>query len=265
MTTLTSSVTGIGSYAFYGCYNLLLTSLPNITMLNDYTFYSCSRLALTSLPNTVTSINNSCFSGCYTLTLTSLPSGLTSIGNNAFDGCRNIAITTIPDGVTNIPNSSFRSCNSIENISSNAAITSLGYYAFQSSSSSYPMSLKTARFPNMSISSLYAVFGSTTAYQACQLLELLDLGTVGTITANTLANCYSLETLILRKSDGITQLATTSAFTNTPMSGYNSMTGTVYVPSALINSYKTATNWSSLYNAGTVTFAAIEGSEYELD
>lgn len=41
-------------------------------------------------------------------------------------------------------------------------------------------------------------------------------------------------------------------------------TGTVYVPSALISSYQTASNWSTLYNNGTLTFAAIEGSPYQL-
>lgn len=37
----------------------------------------------------------------------------------------------------------------------------------------------------------------------------------------------------------------------------------VYVPSALIESYKTATNWSTRYDAGYITFYAIEGSQYE--
>ena len=37
----------------------------------------------------------------------------------------------------------------------------------------------------------------------------------------------------------------------------------VYVPAALIESYKAATNWSTKYAAGTLTFHAIEGSQYE--
>lgn len=39
--------------------------------------------------------------------------------------------------------------------------------------------------------------------------------------------------------------------------------GTIYVKSELIPEYESATNWSSLVASGTVTFAAIEGSEYE--
>ena len=42
----------------------------------------------------------------------------------------------------------------------------------------------------------------------------------------------------------------------------NPTESTIYVPSALVSDYQTATNWSTLYNAG-VTFAPIEGSIYE--
>ena len=126
------------------------------------------------------------------------------------------------------------------------------------------MNLVSVSFPNLAITSnLGTVFGSTTAANACQLLEFCDIGSTVGIASSAFANCYALQTLVLRKSDAICTLANVSAFTNTPMSGYNNLTGTVYVPQALISTYQTATNWSTLYNAGTVTFAAIEGSEYE--
>lgn len=45
---------------------------------------------------------------------------------------------------------------------------------------------------------------------------------------------------------------------------YNNPTAsTIYVPQSLISSYQAASNWSTLYNMG-VTFAKIEGSQYEL-
>ena len=69
---------------------------------------------------------------------------------------------------------------------------------------------------------------------------------------------------MLRRTSAICALGNTNSFTNTPMAGYNSLTGTVYVPEDLISSYQTATNWSTLYNNGTVTFTKIEGSIYEL-
>ena len=127
------------------------------------------------------------------------------------------------------------------------------------------MNLVSVSFPNLAITSnLSTVFGNTTAANACQLLEFCDIGKATGIAASAFANCYALETLVIRKTT-VATLLNVSAFTNTPMSGYNGLTGTVYVPSALISSYQTATNWSTLYNNGTVTFEAIEGSDYELE
>lgn len=42
----------------------------------------------------------------------------------------------------------------------------------------------------------------------------------------------------------------------------NPTESTIFVPSALVSDYQTATNWATLYNAG-VTFAPIEGSIYD--
>ena len=70
---------------------------------------------------------------------------------------------------------------------------------------------------------------------------------------------------MLRKTASVCTLSSVGAFTNTPLRGYDGKTGKVYVPAALISSYQTATNWATLYNAGTVEFLAIEGSEYERD
>ena len=116
----------------------------------------------------------------------------------------------------------------------------------------------------MTQSSLGTAFGYSVSVNACQKLETADIGKTSGIAANAFANCYKLQTLILRKTGSVCSLTYANAFTNTPMSGYNSLTGTVYVPSALISTYQTANNWKTLYNNGTVTFAAIEGSQYEL-
>lgn len=114
------------------------------------------------------------------------------------------------------------------------------------------------------------VFPSLVSTQAnnivvgCSNLTTVDIGpNFSSVLANVFAQANKLATLILRKSDAIVTLANVSAFTNTPFRGYNSLVGTVYVPTALIESYKTATNWSTLYNNGTCQFSSLEGSQYE--
>lgn len=101
-----------------------------------------------------------------------------------------------------------------------------------------------------------------TMFQQCYALEFLDAPSVTSIATNGFFNARKLSTLILRH-DSVVILQNVSAFSNTPMRGYNSQSGTIYVPQALIGSYQTANNWATLYGEGHVTFAAIEGSEYE--
>ena len=127
-------ITSIGDYAFYGCTNLALTSLPTgVTSINTFAFSDCSNLALTSLPSGITSIGERSFQGCRNLALTSLPSGLTVIGRSCFLNCSKIAITSIPDGVTDILSETFRNCTSLTSMILPAGITTIGGYAFTSS------------------------------------------------------------------------------------------------------------------------------------
>ena len=109
--------TVIRRYAFYGCTNLALTSLPSgITSIGYDAFYDCRNLALTSLPSGITSIENEAFQNCQKLALTSLPSGITSIGSRTFSGCKNLALTSLPSGITDIGAYSFRDCTGLTSI-----------------------------------------------------------------------------------------------------------------------------------------------------
>jgi hypothetical protein len=285
---LPSGITRIEPSTFTNCLSLELTSLPSgITYIGSSAFQGDTKLKLSSLPDGVTTIGGSAFSGCDNITISSLPSSLTTLGSSAFQSCELITVSAVPSGVTRIESSVFRGCESIQTITlhdgvnyigANAftdcisltsvycsgIVTTLTTAAFTSSTNTKPSALRTAQFPNMAISSLSSAFGNTTATHACTVLELVDIGNTSAIAANAFANCNKLQTLILRKTGSICTLSNVSAFLNTPMRGYNSLSGTIYVPSALISTYQTATNWSTIYGEGHVTFAAIEGSQYEL-
>lgn len=75
-------------------------------------------------------------------------------------------------------------------------------------------------------------------------LKYADLGLVTNLPGWSLANT-ALETVILRKSDKICTLQTTNALSGTPIA---KGTGCVYVPKALVENYKVATNWSTYAN-----------------
>ena len=266
LTSLPSGVTRIGDRAFFNCTKLALTSLPSgVTYIGVYAFYYCTNISLSSLPSGITTISTSAFQHCHNaLTLSSLPSELTRIEGYAFNHCYSITVSAIPDGVTYIGTGAFRACESITSISCNGVITTLGESAFLGDTTTHPSQIIHANFPNMAVSSLGGVFGSSTNANACRLLEDIDIGNTAGLGNYAFMNCYKLQTLILRKSDAICTLANISAFTNSPVRGYAGLTATIYVPSALISTYQTATNWSTIYGEGHVTFAAIEGSQYEL-
>ena len=90
-TTILSSVTSIGDYAFSGCTGLTSITIPSsVTSIGSMAFSGCTGLTSITIPSSVTSIGNSAFSGCTGLTSITIPSSVTSIGNSAFYGCENL-------------------------------------------------------------------------------------------------------------------------------------------------------------------------------
>ena len=89
---------------------------------------------------------------------------------------------------------------------------------------------------------------TSNAIRDCNALEKIDLPKVTSITTQVFLNCPMLATVILR-SNTLCTLGSTNSFNGTPIANG---TGYIYVPAALIDSYKTATNWT------TFQFRAIE-------
>lgn len=118
-------------------------------------------------------------------------------------------------------------------------VTSLGSYAFYSCSG-----LETATLPKLTSVSTQAFYG-------CSKLKHADCGNLANISAQTFNACSALTELILRKTGSICTLSNVNAVNNTPI---GKGTGYVYVPSSLVDSYKSATNWSGFADQ----FRAIE-------
>ena len=79
------------------------------------------------------------------------------------------------------------------------------------------------------------------AFYGCTALTVVDVPNVTTIEANSLYGCSTLSDLILR-GDTVCTLANANALTNSAIA---KGTGYIYVPRALVDSYKAATNWST--------------------
>ena len=103
--------------------------------------------------------------------------------------------------------------------------------------------------------------GGTAFFNGCTSLEIADLNNFQ-LRANYFYNNSKLATIILRKSNGITQLEN-AAVLNIAHFKSGGSGGTIYAPSALISTYQSATNWSTINGYGTITWLPIEGSIYE--
>ena len=110
----------------------------------------------------------------------------------------------------------FQNCQSLTEITLSSLCCINGVGAFQGDSK-----LKKVDLP---------IFGDTSS----------DYSSKGTFPSGTFNGCSLLDTLILRNSSEIATLGNKNIFNNTPIA---SGTGYIYVPAALIDEYKTATNW----------------------
>lgn len=237
-----STLTSIRSYGLANMSALTSVSFPELQTINTYAFYNDANLVMNGWQ---------------------FPKAKT-IGNYAFR--YNYGLTgevTLPSTVTSIGQYSFASCKNMTKFTATGAITTFGTYTFVGASADHKMTVTEIHLPNLGTSiALNLNFGSTTAANACQQLEIVDIGKAKSIAANTFANCYKLQTLIMRRTS-VTTCANVSAFLNTPLRGYSSRTANIYVPEALIDTYKAASVWTTINGYGYVTWNKLEGSIYE--
>lgn len=85
-----SSATSISQDFFQRKTKLTDVIMPNVKKIDYYAFAGCTNLSLTSLPSKITSIGDFTFDGCIKLSITSLPNGVNQIRNCAFRDCRGI-------------------------------------------------------------------------------------------------------------------------------------------------------------------------------
>lgn len=184
-------------------------------VISDKMFYQCNALVSANFPN-VTSIGASAFYICGALKSANFPKA-TDVGNFAFIRCVNL-----------------------ENIDFSSA-TQIGDSAFQNCSK-----FTSVCFPSVTKLIKYA-------FCDCQGLITVDLPKATSIDNYTFNGCVTLKAVILR-SETLCTLGGAKAFdacyrilgkwngTYNPNT-YND--GYIYVPRALVDSYKAATNWST--------------------
>ena len=272
------NVTNVGGYGFNACPLLTTVSLPEATTLGDNVFLNCTGLTTISLPK-VTSMGLTVFAGCTGLTSISLPE-ITEIADGDFSDCKELVTLSIPK-VTTLGDMIF---GSKQQSSSEAFVKlttfeaplleTINQYGF-----AYCLALKT-----VDVSSVKTI--GSNCFEDCKELEEISLPAVTTLDGvyNTFRNALKLKTV--RFGDNITHLGVSTFYlcasltkviiTNTSQvcdivnissdSGAGAFAncyhfygivnetynpdglkdGYIYVPDALVDSYKTADEWKVL-------------------
>ena len=201
-----------------------------VTSIGYSAFYSCSKLTTVSFPK-VEIIDNCAFYYCISLTTISFPAA-TSIGGYAFGRCRSLTTVNFP-AATLIGYSAFYSCSKLTTASFPVA-SYIGDSAFYSCSK-----LTTVSFPKVEII-------DNCAFYYCISLTTISFPAATIIRDSAFNKCYNLKSLYLTGSS-LCRLSNSNAFTSTPIGGYSTSArtyGSIYVPTSLLTSYKTATNWT---------------------
>ena len=106
-----TTVTRIGSSAFYGCKTLTGVTIPaSVTEIGSWAFAGCTGLTSVTLPDQVTKIGNHAFYACNSLVEVTLPAALTAVGNDAFGLCTALKSISIPASVTAFGDFVFYKC-----------------------------------------------------------------------------------------------------------------------------------------------------------
>lgn len=161
-------------------------------------------------------------------TLTELDSDAKKVDSCAFYDRPNLTAVNFPLA-TDIGAYAFYNCQSLKTINSPLAV-SIGSEAFN-----YCSVLETVNFP------LVTSIGMA-AFRECGSLGTVDLPSATSIGTYAFGYCYVLTSVILRNTTKVCTLSNANAFNDTAIA---SGSGYIYVPSSLIDQYKTASKWST--------------------
>lgn len=173
--------------------------------------------------------------------ITEISSQATTVWQYAFYNYAELTKAEFPSA-TKIGQRAFQSCKNLTDVAF-PSVTSIGNYAFYACSK-----LADVVFPSVT------TVGSN-ALQSCAGLTRADLPNATSIATKAFQYCEKLNALILRAST-LVSLGSSDAINSTPIA---SGTGYIYVPAALIDSYKAASGWSTC----ATQFRALE--DYTVD
>lgn len=236
-----SNTITFSAYIFQNMTNLVSVNAPSVATIEGYCFDGCTNLTTVNLPSVTKFTGARNFRNCTALTTIECSTVESFSGAYTFYNCTSLtgAITfpnlRIISGASTFTNTNFTAMHF-------PALTTLtGGWNFQGCKK-----LETITMPLVTSlpESCFRLSGST-------MLTKIDLPSVTSLAAGVFTNQTKLETLILRSTTMCTLTENETVLSGTPI---KRGTGYIYVPSALIDTYKADNLWSIFANQ----FRAIE-------
>ena len=212
------------------------TTIPNdsniVTSISTYAFRNCSGLTSITIPSNITSIEQYAFQNCTGLTTVNLSTGLIAIQRQAFQNCVSLTSIELPSSLVTWGNNPFQDCTGLTSVIFNCNVPN---YALVKNNSSSPF-YRCSNIESAALNEGVITIGDG-AFQNCSWLESVIIpSTVTSIGQSAFYNC---------------PLATmTSKPTTPPTIQSNTLPGVsivqnIYVPSASVSTYQSASNWNS--------------------
>ena len=180
---------------------------------------------IVNLSNSASYVNSYAFINNRYLQTVNLPN-CKSVGENAFYKCYSLSQVSLPM-CNYISGSAFYTCSSLTQINL-PMCSNIGRGAFYSCISLTQINLPMCRYID------------SAAFQSCSSLTQINLPMCSYINRGAFGYCSSLSIITIGYSS-ICSLVTSAALSNTQIT---SSTGSIYVPASLVDSYKSANNWS---------------------
>lgn len=231
-------ISALPDYSLYKHAQLTSVTFPNLTSIGTYAFAECSSLVSVVAPK-MTNIGQYAFQKCASLLTADFPQ-VKTLANYSFEGCTSLKSVNMPL-VTSISYEIFDGCSSLESAYF-PDVTMVYNYGFRDC-----VSLRSVYFPKLATVNMYA-FGSCA-------VSIYD-APFQSIASRAFDKNANLKAFVIRYLSRVCTLSNVNAFADTPIANG---TGYIYVPSALLSNYKTASNWSTY----AAQFRALE--EYTVD
>lgn len=244
-----SSLTTIGTYAFYDCAIASITLPNSLTTINSSSFFRNTEMTTIVIPDNVSTFGSSVFSSCTGLTSYTLPAGITTIPNSIFSSCTGLTTISIPSTITTIDTSAFSGCSNVEkiNLLSSNTLQIIGSSAFSGMT----------KVTNFSIPITVTSIGSSAFYN-WQSLETISIpAATKTIGSSAFSYCKALTTVTIPETvtsfstgvfTGCTSLSVATIHSNLTTIPDSTFSGCTSLTNAVFTSTITAIGSYSFYN-----------------